>query len=89
MSIIVNSRADLDAIKGTQEYVDILRSLRGSALIYVDTAVYPEGYGDPSYDGPEIDPKWGFIENTTSLDRLGLSLSDVNAEIAALDDTVA
>lgn len=84
--IIVNTRADLDALKGTPDYLAALRLLAGTMTATVDVAVYPDGYGDPAYAGPEIDPEWKKIETLDTIERLGFDRESFEAEFASLTE---
>lgn len=81
--IIVNTRADLDALKGTPDHLDALRLLAGTMTATVDVVVYPDGYGGPGYAGPEIAPEWHEIETLAALERLGFTRESFEAERAA------
>lgn len=70
MTIIINTRADLDALKGTSDYLPALRAIAGTMETTVNTTDYPEGYGDPSYSGPDIEPAWTKIETLETIHRL-------------------
>ena len=84
MTIIINTRADLDALKGTSDYLPALRAIAGTMDTTVNTAEYPEGYGDPSYSGPFIEPTWTAVETLETIRRLGFaSRADFEAEYAA------
>ena len=84
MTIIINTRADLDALKGTSDYLPALRAIAGTMDTTVNTAEYPEGYGDPSYNGPLIDPEWTTVETLETVRRLGFaSRAEFEAEYAA------
>lgn len=41
---IIQTRADLDSIMGTEEYFEFIKLLKGSMVKKVCTTVYPEGY---------------------------------------------
>ncbi|NLH81485.1 MAG: hypothetical protein GX458_11660, partial [Phyllobacteriaceae bacterium] len=71
--IIVNTRADLDALAGTPAHLEALRILAGTRTATVDVSVYPDGYGEPGYAGPEIAPTWREVEDLGSLTRLGFT----------------
>ena len=45
MTIIINTRTDLEALKGTPDYLPALRAIAGTMETMVNTAEYPEGYG--------------------------------------------
>lgn len=80
--IIVNTRADLDALRGTPDHLDVLRLIAGTTTATVDLAVYPDGYGGPEYAGPEIAPEWREIETLATLERLGFTRESFEAERA-------
>jgi hypothetical protein len=84
MTIIINTRADLDVLKGTPDYLPALRAIAGTMETTVNTAEYPEGYGDPSYNGPSIEPAWTAVETLETIRRLGFaSRAEFEAEYAA------
>jgi len=85
MGPTINSRADLESLRGTPEFADAMRNLAGSMTIRVNVAEYPEGYGEPEYDGPDIDPDWQDQEDLTTIERLGFTKQQVLDEVAALD----
>lgn len=82
----INSRADLDAISGTAEFAERIRALAGSMSIRTNIAVYPEGYGEPGYEGPDVEPVWDDVEDLTTIERLGFTKAEILAEVAALED---
>lgn len=69
----INTRADLEALQGTPDYVDALRLLKGSLTVKMNVAVYPEGYGLPDYQGDPVDPVWADQECLESIVALGIS----------------
>lgn len=75
-SVVINTRADLDSIKGTKQHRDFMNRLRGSMTRQQDVAEYPENYGEPDYDGPAIDPVWEEVEDLSLIERFGFSKSD-------------
>ena len=84
MKIIINTRADLDALKGTPAYLPALRAIAGTMETTLNAAEYPEGYGDPSYSGPSVEPVWTIVETLETIRRLGFaSRADFEAEYAA------
>ena len=84
MTIIINTRTDLEALKGTPDYLPALRTIAGTMETTVNTAEYPEGYGDPSYSGPSIEPMWTAVETLETIHRLGFaSRAEFEAEYAA------
>ena len=68
----INTKADLEALRGTPEYADALRLLKGSLTVKMNVAIYPEGYGMPDYQGGPIDPVWEDQECLESIAALGL-----------------
>jgi len=75
-SVVINTRADLDAIIGTADHAEFMSRLRGSMTRRQDMAVYPDNYNDPDYDGPTIDADWQDVEDLTTIQRFGFSKSD-------------
>jgi len=83
MSLQINTRADLDALKGTPAYLEAMQLLYGSLQMTADTAEYPEGYGAADYVGPAIEPVWTTLENLESIERLGFTKDSFLAEYEA------
>lgn len=81
--LIVNTRADLNLLKGTPSYLEALRQIAGSLTTTIDRATYPEGYGSDGYDGPVVEPEWTEVESLGVLARLGFSREEFEAEYAA------
>jgi hypothetical protein len=75
-SKIINTREDLDAIKGTPEHTEFMESLRGSMTRKQDVQVYPDNYNDPDYDGDEIPPVWEDVEDLSTIERFGFTKAD-------------
>jgi hypothetical protein len=73
---VINTREDLDAIAGTQEYDSFMEFLKGSMTRKQDIAVRPEGYGQPEYQGEIIPPVWSDVEDLSTIQRFGFSKSD-------------
>lgn len=73
---VLNSRADLDAISGTQAHVEFMTRLKGTMMRKQNVAVYPDGYGTPEYDGPVIDPIWQDVEDLSTIERFGFTKAD-------------
>jgi hypothetical protein len=72
MNVIVNTRADLDALRDTPAYGEVLRNILGSATTWVNTA--PEG----------SPPAWQMVTVLSTIERMGfLSVNDLLAECAA------
>lgn len=80
---IINSRADLDAIKGTPAHAEFLHLLRGSLTRRIDTQTYPEDYGIPEYTGPKLDPVWAEVESLETITRFGFTKAELLAETPA------
>lgn len=73
---IINTREDLDAAQGTPAYDTFMAYLKGSMSRRQNTAVYPEGYGQPGYTGATIDPVWVDIEDLSTIERFGFTKAD-------------
>lgn len=86
MGSTINSRADLESLRGTPEFAAAMRGLAGSMTIKVDAAEYPQGYGTPDYAGDPIEPVWEEREDLTTIERLGFTKQQVLDEIAALEE---
>ena len=76
MKTIINTREDLDAIAGTQAHAEFMQFLKGSMNRKQNTAIYPDGYGQPDYEGPTIEPVWVDIEDLSVIQGFGFSESD-------------
>jgi hypothetical protein len=74
---IINSRADLDALQGTQEYAEFITYLKGSMTRKVNLAEYPDDYNREGYDGPEIEPVWAEVEDLSTITRFGFSRDEL------------
>lgn len=79
MATIINSRADLDAIKGTAEYYEFISYLQGTMVRKENVAAYPENYNRPGYEGPEIEPVWIEIEDLSTITAFGFTAAEINA----------
>lgn len=73
---VINNRDDLDAIQGTPEHDQFMAYLKGSITRKQDTAVYPEGYGQPGYEGAKVDAVWVDVEDLSTIKRYGFSKAD-------------
>ena len=73
---VINTRDDLDSIAGTAEYDEFMNYLKGSMTRQQNTAVYPDGYGQPGYEGPVVDPVWETVEDLSTIKRYGFKKSD-------------
>ncbi|MEX6506219.1 hypothetical protein [Jiella sp. M17.18] len=70
---IINTRVDLDALKGTPAQAEAMRALAGTLVQRVDVAAYPAGYGMPDYAGPAIAPQWQDVESLATILRMGFA----------------
>ena len=73
---VINTRADLDSIAGTAEHDEFMKYLKGSMTRQQNTAVYPDGYGQPGYEGPIVEPVWESVEDLSTITRFGFKKSD-------------
>lgn len=80
---LVNTRADLEALRGTPAFADALRAIAGAASIVVDAAEYPQGYGLPGHDGPPVEPVWEERADDAVLSRLEMTRDELAAQLAA------
>jgi len=78
-SQLINTRDDLDACIGTPRHAEFIALLKGSMARRADTAVYPEGYGQPGYTGPAVEPVWTEVEDLTTIQRLGFTKEEILA----------
>jgi len=76
MKNVINTRADLDALQGTQAHADFMARLKGSMTRREDQAEYPDNYGDPDYDGPTVEPVWVEVEDLSTIERFGFAKED-------------
>lgn len=74
--IIINTRADLDAIAGTPEHVEFMHFLKGSMTRKQDVAVRPGNYGRPDYEGEVIPPVWQDVEDLSAIRAFGFTKAD-------------
>jgi hypothetical protein len=73
---VINTRADLDAIAGTPEHTAFMAYLRGTLTRRTDTQTYPEGYGQPGYEGEPLAPVWEDVEDLSTIERFGFTAGD-------------
>lgn len=76
MKTVINTREDLDAIQGTPEYDEFMAALKGSMTRKQDTAVRPDNYSDPDYDGEVIAPVWEDVEDLSTIEQFGFTKGD-------------
>jgi len=74
--IIINTREDLEAAKGTTEYDEFMQALKGSMTRKQDVQAYPENYGMPDYDGDLLEPVWEDVEDLSTIERFGFTKAD-------------
>lgn len=74
---VINTRADLDAIAGTPEHAEFMRFLRGSMTRKQDAQTYPEGHGQPGYQGPQLEPVWIDVEDLSVVESFGFSKQEL------------
>jgi hypothetical protein len=76
---VINTREDLDAAIGTPAHTEFIDRLIGSMTRTENQAEYPDGYGQPTYDGPKIEPKWVEVEDLSAIERFGFTKSEILA----------
>ena len=59
--MIINTRADLEALRGSPTYAAALGQLKSSMTPRQDKAVYPAGYGQPGYEGETVAATVGLL----------------------------
>lgn len=78
MYTIINTRQDLDTLKGTEKYTDFIAYLKGTMTRKQDVQVYPEDYNKPEYNGPQLEPIWEDVEDLSTITRFGFTKADFN-----------
>lgn len=75
---VINTREDLDSLKESnpEQYLEFMAYLKGSMTRQQNTAVYPDGYGQPGYEGPAVDPVWETVEDLSTIKRYGFKKTD-------------
>lgn len=76
--IIVNSRSDIDALRGTPYFLTALEYIHGAMTVVVNVAEYPEGV-----DPEAVEPIWSEQQDETILRRIGWTREDFEAELTA------
>lgn len=76
MKTVINTREDLEILKGTKEYDDFMQILKGSMLRKQDIQVYPEGYNQPDYQGEKLLPVWEEVDDLSIITRFGFTKAD-------------
>lgn len=75
-SNLINTRADLDALAGTQAHTDFMLFLKGTMTRKQNIQTYPAGYGTPEYTGEAIEPIWDDVEDLTTIESFGFKKAD-------------
>ena len=73
MTIIINTREDLDAIQGTEKHAEFMQVLKGSMTRKQNVQVYPEGYNQPDYAGEKLEPIWQDVEDLSVIESFGFT----------------
>lgn len=75
---VINTREDLDALQvhNPAQYLEFMDYLKGSMSRQQNVAEYPEGYGQPGYEGQSIDPVWETVEDLSTIERYGFIKAD-------------
>ena len=88
------------AIATKQDYLNLiaegydireqLKALLNTAKMMVDVLEYPEGYGTPEYDGPELEPIWEERTNDRGkIFRIGFTVEEVRGLLAEQELIIA
>lgn len=75
---IINTREDLDSVKGTAQYNDFINHLKGSMTVRNNVQVYPENYNKPDYTGEILEPIWETSEDLSNIQRFGFTKEELN-----------
>ena len=73
---VINTREDLNAIVGSEEHSEFMRYLKGSMTRKQDVQAYPEGYGQPGYEGETLEPIWQDVEDLNTIEKFGFEKTD-------------
>lgn len=74
--VVINTRADLDALEGTEAHKEFIDKLKGSMTRKQNIQVYPENYNQPDYDGEKLEPIWDDVEDLTTIESFGFRKED-------------
>lgn len=80
--MIINSRHEFEALRGTPAFEDALRAIAGALVTKTNIAVYPATYSDSDYDGPPVAPVWHFEEDESVLARIGMTRGELDTEMS-------
>lgn len=75
-NFIINSRQDLEDLKGTIYYTDFMKNLKGSIYRKQDIQVYPENYNSVEYSRERLVPIWEMVEDLSTIKHFGFEKSD-------------
>jgi len=73
---VINSREDLDSLKGTPQYDDFMELLRGSMIQKRNVQIYPDDYNSPEYKGDKLEPIMKDVEDLSTITAFGFKKSD-------------
>lgn len=73
---VINTRADLDALEGTDAHKEFMEKLKGSMMRKQDVQAYPENYNQPDYDGEKLEPVWDDVEDLSTIEAFGFTKND-------------
>lgn len=75
---VINTRDDLDALQeqNPAQYLEFMAYLKGSMTRQQNVAEYPDGYVQPGYEGPAIEPVWETVEDLSTIERYGFTKAD-------------
>lgn len=76
MDQIINTREDLNALEGTEAHDQFMQYLKGSMTRKQNTAEYPDGYGQPGYEGEIIEPILVDVEDLSTIESFGFTKAD-------------
>lgn len=79
----INSRADLEQLRDTPAFEPALRAIAGALVRKTNIAINPSTHADSDYDGPPVAPVWSYEEDPSILARIGMTRSELDAELAA------
>lgn len=77
--MIINTRADLEAVRGTALYDEFVDQLVGSTVRRTNVADYPEEYDHGLQPGDEgyIEPVWEEVDDFSIVKRMGFGKTDI------------
>lgn len=77
--MIINTRQDLDAIKGTPAHAEFISKLKASLTRPQNTQIYPEGYDSTLQVGAEgyLPPIWEAVPDDSAARRFGYTAEEL------------